>query len=411
MKRIFLAILMFFLVFSLASCAKRYDMKEVKKVSFIKPERWKEISGPEYCQYDHVFRIEEQKNWLEIYLTVRYLPGQNALRWLKEDKKRLEKRGHKARKIVTFSGENLDWFLLETETRNNNLQFNTRKYAAGEKRSPRIIECYMAGTNEGFLPLEENELNQFLNSIELQKIKMPDLGKVSKYNKNYFTSAEEMEFLFQAKEYFHAGKYEQAVTIFDALLERDATSKLKADVNCFLSECFLELGILEYLKNEGTGGFQNAIKYANTALKAQNHYWLAYLELGKAYLNMREYEVAQGYLKKSLKYCAKDNPKYQQVQFHYESGKNPKHQKALAVPFIAYKYKIEGILYDRQSPIVVISGSQYKTGDKVAGHVIMKIEPDKIYTRFDHRLDEFAIQDVIPQLQKPDKSKKAFKRR
>jgi tetratricopeptide (TPR) repeat protein len=403
MKRILSIFAGILFAIGLTSCAIQYDINSPKKLSFNKPDNWKRIESADDYTYDYAFRFQNQDKVFEVFLRTIYVPGKKAADWLISQ----QKEKYSKNDIVTFSTKNFKWYFLETDdsilSEGKRIPIKIRQYVAKEEKSPRLIQCYLAGTKESFADLKgDGGVGGFLDSIKLEeadKLKKED----DEYYKNYYISVEEMKLVNKGEDYYKNGNYDQAIRLFESFLKRELTRKLQADLCYYLSECYLERGIPVYVENKDMRDFQEAIDYAKKAVKLQKNYWPAYFNIGIAYMNMGEYGQAKGFLKKALKYCGKDNPGYLLLRFHYEEAKSPLSYKSSSpLPFVRQK-KIEGIMYEAKDPIVMISGEYYRLGQTVNGHDIIKITDNKVYLKFGHRLDEFVMGNMIPELIKTEK--------
>lgn len=409
MKRILFIFVSIVFASSLTSCAMQYDMSVLKKLTFSKPVHWKKIETQDDYAYDYAFRFQDEGALLEIYLRTLYVPRESAMGWLKTKQKAKQKQGYKTKKIMTFSTKMFKWYLLDTEDvisyQGKKVPVEIRQYVAKENKSPRLIQCYIAGIKESFVKLQAEEgVNTFLNSIKLEEVKELSQEENGGDTKNYFTSAEEKALVRKGQKYYAAGRYDQAIRVFRSILERYPTKKLQADLYYFLSECYIERGIPVYVSNKDARDFLEAIAYAKKTLDLQKKHWRAYINIGIAYINIQEHNQARSPLQKALKYCNKNNPEYPRLRFYYEAAKNPLGYKSSALSIFAQQKKIGGIMYDQKDPFVVISGEPYRPGQTVGEHTILKIAHDKIYLKFGHLVDEFFVGNIIPQPVKLGKS-------
>ena len=81
-------------------------------------------------------------------------------------------------------------------------------------------------------------------------------------------------------------------------------------------------------------------------------------------------------------------------------AKKPSGYKSSSMIPFAKQKKIEGFMYEDKDPLVMVSGEYYRPGQAVNGHEIIKITNDKAYLKFGHRVDEFVIGNMIPELLK-----------
>ncbi|MFH1459424.1 MAG: tetratricopeptide repeat protein [Candidatus Omnitrophota bacterium] len=409
MKRILFIFVIIIFTGSLISCAVQYDITSLKKLTFKKPVHWERIESQDDYTYDYAFRFQNQGGLFEIYLRTLYVPRKSAMAWLRDKQKAKQKQRYETKKIMTFSTKMFNWHLLETEDsisyQGKKVSLKIRQYVAKEDKSPRLIECYVAGTKESFAKLQgDGGVNAFLDSINLEEVKRLSQEENSDDTKNYFTSAEEMALVNRGEKYYNIGRYDQAIMVFQSLLEREPTKKLQADLYYFLSECYMEKGIPVYVSNKDVRDFRESIAYAKKALELERKHWGAHVNIGIAYMNIREYSQAKEPLRKALKYCDKNNPVYPRLRFYYEVLKNPLDYKSSALLTFTHQEKIEGIMYDQEDPFVMISGKPYRPGQTVNEYTILKINNDKIYLKFGHLVDEFFIGNIIPQPVKPSKS-------
>ena len=404
MKKIVSILIGILFVFGLTSCVRQYNITSPKKLSFNKPAHWKRIESIDDYAYDYVFRFQNQGKLFEVYLRTIYVPGKKAADWLiaQQDQK------YSKKDVVTFSSKNFKWYFLEDDDfilyKEKKVPVKIRNYVAKENKSPRLIQCYLAGTKESFADLKgDGGVGAFLDSIKLEENNKLKKNEDGEYYKNHFVSVEEISLVNKGEEYYKKSNYDQAIRLFESFRERELTKKLQADLCYYLSECYLERGIPVYVDNKDIRDFHQAINYAKKAVKFQKEYWPGYFNLGIAYMNIGEFEQAKNSLKKALKYCEKNNPGYFILKFHYEEAKNPLNYKSVSILPFARQKKIEGIMYEEKDPFVMIAGEYYRLGQTVNQYKIIKISDDKIYFKFGHRVDEFVIGNIIPELLKTRK--------
>jgi len=407
MKKLYVLFLGIAVIISLSSCSVRYDMKGLKKLVYKKPANWQIFVPADDYRYDYVFTFENKGAGFEVYLRTLYVPGKSAAKWLKEEKKASLKGGNKASRPAKFSTKSFKWLMMETEDiiRNGKekIPVSIRIYAAKEKRSPRLVQCYVVGGKNSFDKLPQGQLNTFIDSISLKNVKIPEKQKET-YT-NYFTSAEEMRFLLRGKKLVQDKEYSRAISVFNSLLSRQGTEKFRTQLYYLLSASYLERGIPKYIEDNDTRDFQEAINQAKEAVKIDKTYWPAYKNIGIACINMKEQSQAVKYLKKALKYCGKTNPSYPFLQFYLEAARPPLGYKRSLSKIFSRKNKITGFVYDEKEPVVIISGKPYRSGDSVAGHKILKISGESAVMEIAGMLDEFISGDTIPQPKQPEKNK------
>ena len=196
MKRIVFIFVSIVFVSSLTSCAMQHDMTSLKKLTFNKPVDWEKIESQDDYTYDYAFRFQNEGASIKIYLRTLYVPRKSAMDWLMAKQKAKQKQGNKTKEIMKFSTKMFKWYLLETEDiisyQGKKVPIKIRQYVAQENKSPRLIQCYIAGTKESFAKFQvEEAVNSFLNSIKLEEVKGPSQEENGGDTKNYFTSAEE----------------------------------------------------------------------------------------------------------------------------------------------------------------------------------------------------------------------------
>ena len=403
MKRILVAGIMFVIAGMLVSCSARYDMNGLRKLKFERPAGWELVTKQDDYTYDYVFRFQNQGEWFEAYLRVMYVPGQNAMLWLKESKKKSRDKGCVPGRIETFSSPKFRWYMMETEDTaeldGRKTPISVREYAAKEKKSARLIQCFIVGRKDSFVKLPAGEVNAFIDSIELKDVKLP-AREDPKYYRNYLSTAEEGVFLLIGKKLFASGKYARAINVYNSLLNRRLSPKLKTRIDDFLSECYLEKGVPVFVSDGDLRDFQDGLNYAKESLKLDKKYWPAYLNAGIAYANMREYGQAKEFFKKALQNCSKKDPVYRLLQFHYDTCKASFEFKSSLAGMFSGENKVTGFVYSEKDPIVIISGKPYRVGAKLNAYTILKITRTAVIMKFGSRIYEFSMNDFIPELEK-----------
>ncbi len=409
MKKFSFVLLILFTTGLLASCSVRYDMKGLRKLEFVQPQEWQLIKKKDDDTYDYVFRFQNQKEWFELYVRTMYVPDKNAENWLKEAANRARREGRQAGEITTFSSPAFKWYMLQTgDTANlkgKEVPISVRQYAAKEARSARLIQCFLVGRKNTFGKLPAGQINSFIDSIRLKDIKLPP-QKDPKYYLNFLCSAEEGIFLLSGKRLYLSGKYDRAINVYDSLLNRSLSPKLKARIYNFLSECYLEKGIPPFLASGDTRYFQKALSYARQSLGLRKKFWPADLNAGIAYANMAEYGQAKKFFKAALENSPKTGPERRLAEFHYETCKEPSRFKEALPGIFSRANEVGGFVYSKKDPIVMISGKPCRTGDVLDGYRILKITPNKVYMKFSSRIYVFTMNDVIPKLKEPKKAPK-----
>ena len=323
------------------------------------------------------------------------------MKWLKEKRKEIKKKGYQAGLISHFSTKNFKWQMMETQDMvvqdKENIDIAIRYYIAKEEKSPRMIQCYIVGQKDNLDKLPEANINKFLNSIELKAVDVQE--KDAELYRDYVSSAAEIVFLRRGQKFLDSKQYPKAISIFTSLLNGPITDKLKARLHYLLSLCFLEKGITPYVESQDARDFQQAIHSAERSIEVQKDYWQSYFNIGIAYLNTREYNKAKKYLKQALSFCPKTEPDYGTIRFYYDEAKATNRYKRSISKMFSKENRITGFVYGEADPMVVISEKLYRVNDMVSGYTILKIARDKAYLKIGLRVDEFISGDLIIQPQ------------
>ncbi|MFH1094246.1 MAG: tetratricopeptide repeat protein [Candidatus Omnitrophota bacterium] len=401
MRKILFLFMMISAACVLASCSVQYNMSGLKKLEFKHPADWKIVEKQDDYTYDYVFRFQNQGADFKIYLRTIYAPLRSPMQWLRQERINSRKKGYNASKISRFSTKAFKWHLMETEDMvsqaKENVPISIRYYIAKEEKSPRMIQCYIAGKKNSFDKLPAAQLNKFLDSISLEPQKVPEKD-IALYD-NYLSSAAEAVFLRRGEKLLETGKFLRAIAVFNSLLNRPITNKLQVKLHFLLSVCFLEKGIFPYIDSKDGRDFTLAILSAERAIKIQKKYWQAYFNIGIAYLNTGEFARAKTYLKQALNYCPKTDPEYALIVFYYDETKAPLRYKRSISKMFSQQTRITGFVYAEKDPVVIILDKSYRKGDKISGYTILKITRDKAYMRLGLRVDEFISGDLIIQPQ------------
>jgi hypothetical protein len=56
--------------------------------------------------------------------------------------------------------------------------------------------------------------------------------------------------------------------------------------------------------------------------------------------------------------------------------------------------KIQGFVYEAQDPVVIISGKEYRAGDRIGDYTVLKITRDTVYLKRGHWIDTFVTGDM-----------------
>ena len=401
MRKILLVCIGIVMAGVLVSCSVQYEMSGLKKLEFKHPANWKIVETKDDYTYDYVFNFESQEAAFEVYLRTIYAPLESPMQWLRRKRKTAAGKGYYASRISRFSTKSFKWHLMETEdiVRQGKEDFtiSIRHYIAKEKKSPRMVQCYVVGQRNSIDKLPADAVNKFLESIALKPLKVKKKD-ISLYE-NYVSSAAVAVFLLRGQKLSEKAEFDRAIAVFNSLLKRPITDKLKAKLNVSLSSCFLEKGMKPYIETKDTRDFNLAIQAAEQAIKAQKQYWQAYFNIGIANLNMGEFTKAKKSFNQALKYCPDTVPEYKVIEFYYDEAKAPLRYKRSISKMFLKENRVTGFVYGEKDPLVIISNKLYRVGEVVSGYTILKITRDKAYMSLGLRLDEFVLGDLILQPQ------------
>lgn len=379
------------------SCSVQYQMTGLKKLEFKHPVDWNRIDTGDDYTYDHIFKLQNENENFELYLRTVYSPLINSNKWLRNQRKTSKNKGYKSGKIRSFSSSNFKWHFMETEDMlqkdGKNIPIKIRYYIAREEKSPRMIQCFVVAEGDNFKNLPENKINKFLDSFAFKSLKIAD--KDQEHHVNYFSSAAEAVFLRRGEKLKENQEYDRAINVFESLLKRPITDKLKVKLHYLISLCFFEKGVMPYIQTKDARNWQIAIREASKAKDKDKQYYQAYYNVGMIYLNMKDLSNAKKFLKQAISNCPKESKNYNEVSFYFDESKAPLRYKRSISKMFSKENRITGFVHSANDPMVIISDKLYKIGDIVSGHTILEVRRDKAFLRYDLRVDEFVSGDLI----------------
>ena len=110
--------------------------------------------------------------------------------------------------------------------------------------------------------------------------------------------------IYLAHEYYYRGKYNQSIDLLNKILtehKEHYNSLEQASCYLFMGDSYKEIAESTEYDNMKKEAYNNAIDSYLNAIKIENTYIEPYLNLAKVYISIKDYELAEFYIKRGLK--------------------------------------------------------------------------------------------------------------
>ena len=110
--------------------------------------------------------------------------------------------------------------------------------------------------------------------------------------------------IYLAHEYYYRGKYNQSIDLLNKILtehKEHYNSLEQASCYLFMGDSYKELAESTEYDNMKKEAYNNAIDSYLNAIKIENTYIEPYLNLAKVYITIKDYELAEFYIKRGIK--------------------------------------------------------------------------------------------------------------
>lgn len=114
-------------------------------------------------------------------------------------------------------------------------------------------------------------------------------------------------------EHFNAGRFDQAIELYNKALEKAQKDNLIANIFFNLSSAYLEKGYTSYWPKKDDSFYKQSLHYADKCLKIRPYFWQASANKATVYMNMGNYEQSDRYFIEAEKNVDPNSTYYQQL--------------------------------------------------------------------------------------------------